>query len=150
MKPSLDDLIEQALKLPPGPKSWAIIFEHYPELILTPEALAQKFRESAARVRCGAPAGRNRSTSLERPESALCSRWLTTRRMGEDVESPGGLSPPGAPRSVREPLDSYGSRCSRTRRSPGCGARHIVRYVFRKGSQLISCPLLPRQQKLTR
>ena len=29
-----------------------------------------------------------------------------------DVESPGGLSPPGAPRSVREPLDSYGSRCS--------------------------------------
>src|ERR1700741_3084740 len=28
------------------------------------------------------------------------------------VESPGGLSPPGGPRSVREPLDSYGSRCS--------------------------------------
>ena len=28
------------------------------------------------------------------------------------VESPGGFSPPGAPRSVREPLDSYGSRCS--------------------------------------
>src|SRR5216684_1262796 len=28
------------------------------------------------------------------------------------VESPGGLSPPGAPRTVREPLDSYGSRCS--------------------------------------
>jgi Transposase DDE domain len=28
------------------------------------------------------------------------------------VESPGGLCPPGAPRSVREPLDSYGSRCS--------------------------------------
>jgi hypothetical protein len=25
---------------------------------------------------------------------------------------PGGVSPPGAPRSVREPLDSYGSRCS--------------------------------------
>jgi len=38
------------LKLPPGPKAWAIIFEHYPELILTPEALAQKFRESAARA----------------------------------------------------------------------------------------------------
>jgi 3-oxoadipate enol-lactonase len=29
-----------------------------------------------------------------------------------NVESPGGLSPPGAPRSVREPLGSYGSRCS--------------------------------------
>src|ERR1700719_4771691 len=28
------------------------------------------------------------------------------------VESRGGLSPPGAPRSVREPLDSHGSRCS--------------------------------------
>jgi hypothetical protein len=28
------------------------------------------------------------------------------------VESPGGVSPPGAPRTVREPLDSYGSRCS--------------------------------------
>jgi len=50
MKPSLDDLIEQALKLPPGTKAWAIIFEHYPKLILTPEALAQKFRESAARA----------------------------------------------------------------------------------------------------
>ena len=28
------------------------------------------------------------------------------------VESPTGLSPPGAPRTVREPLNSYGSRCS--------------------------------------
>src|ERR1700722_2801630 len=28
------------------------------------------------------------------------------------VQSPGGLSPPGSPRSVGEPLDSYGSRCS--------------------------------------
>jgi len=28
------------------------------------------------------------------------------------VESPGGISPPGAPRTVREPLDSHGSRCS--------------------------------------
>jgi SGNH domain (fused to AT3 domains) len=27
-------------------------------------------------------------------------------------EWPGGLSPPGSPRTVREPLDSYGSRCS--------------------------------------
>src|SRR5262249_35011063 len=29
-----------------------------------------------------------------------------------NVEWPGGLSPPGSPRTVREPLDSYGSRCS--------------------------------------
>src|ERR1700704_3810984 len=28
------------------------------------------------------------------------------------VESPGGVSPPGAPRTVHEPLDSHGSRCS--------------------------------------
>ena len=27
-------------------------------------------------------------------------------------ESPGGISPPGAPKTVREPLDSHGSRCS--------------------------------------
>ena len=29
-----------------------------------------------------------------------------------NVESRGGISPPRAPRTVREPLDSYGSRCS--------------------------------------
>ena len=28
------------------------------------------------------------------------------------VEWPGGISPPGSPRTVREPLDSHGSRCS--------------------------------------
>ena len=27
-------------------------------------------------------------------------------------KSPGGISPPGAPKTVREPLDSHGSRCS--------------------------------------
>src|SRR5580693_5025277 len=34
------------------------------------------------------------------------------RARSEKVESPGGISPPGASRSVREPLDSHGSRCS--------------------------------------
>ena len=29
-----------------------------------------------------------------------------------DVESPGGISPPGAPRTVHDPLESHGSRCS--------------------------------------
>ncbi len=33
-------------------------------------------------------------------------------RMTAIGESPGGISPPGAPRTVREPLDSHGSRCS--------------------------------------
>jgi peptide/nickel transport system substrate-binding protein len=31
---------------------------------------------------------------------------------GLDVESPGGISPPGAPRTVHDPLESHGSRCS--------------------------------------
>ena len=29
-----------------------------------------------------------------------------------DVESPGGISPLGAPRTVHDPLESHGSRCS--------------------------------------
>jgi len=29
----------------------------------------------------------------------------------EGVESPGGVSPPGAPRTVHDPLESHGSRC---------------------------------------
>src|ERR1035437_114115 len=36
---------------------------------------------------------------------------ISRRGLG-NVESPGGISPPGAPRTVREPLDSHGSRCS--------------------------------------
>src|SRR5450756_2879972 len=40
-------------------------------------------------------------------------RWILARDgLSAFVESPGGISPPGAPRSVREPLDSHGSRCS--------------------------------------
>jgi hypothetical protein len=35
-----------------------------------------------------------------------------SRFWAESVESPGGISPPGAPKTVREPLDSHGSRCS--------------------------------------
>src|SRR5258705_13588095 len=43
---------------------------------------------------------------------------MKSRRVADVVvrlslsESPGGISPPGAPRSVHEPLDSHGSRCS--------------------------------------
>ena len=44
--------------------------------------------------------------------SADSGRSWNRDRAARFVESPGGLSPPGAPRSVREPLDSYGSRCS--------------------------------------
>ena len=41
--------------------------------------------------------------------------WRISGRLGRRsgfVESRGGISPPRAPRHVREPLDSYGSRCS--------------------------------------
>jgi hypothetical protein len=65
MKPSLDDLIKQALKLPPGPKAWAVIFEHYPELILTPEALANDDRCSTS------------------PSYVPRSSWGAVSRMGE-------------------------------------------------------------------
>ncbi len=39
-------------------------------------------------------------------------RTLTRPPMRADGESRGGISPPRAPRTVREPLDSNGSRCS--------------------------------------
>ena len=65
----------------------------------------------AAKVRIESiPAARFRSR--ERPLSAPSCRYGYVRRAAQVVESPGGVSPPGAPRSVREPLDSYGSRCS--------------------------------------
>jgi hypothetical protein len=47
MKPTLDELIEEASRKPPGPAAWARIFHHYPEL--THEELAQRFREGAER-----------------------------------------------------------------------------------------------------
>ncbi len=43
------------------------------------------------------------------PRCGLSGWW---RGSSGGVESPGGISPPGAPRTVREPLGSYGSRCS--------------------------------------
>ena len=41
-KPTLDEMIEA------GPEAWAPIFKAYPEV--TPEELAEKFRQSAART----------------------------------------------------------------------------------------------------
>ena len=38
--------------------------------------------------------------------------YRCTPRTDAMDESPGGISPPGAPKTVREPLDSHGSRCS--------------------------------------
>jgi len=39
-------------------------------------------------------------------------RELYQRQLAALVESPGGISPPGAPRTVHDPLESHGSRCS--------------------------------------
>jgi hypothetical protein len=39
-------------------------------------------------------------------------KCLADGRNGAIDESPEGVSPSGAPRTAREPLDSYGSRCS--------------------------------------
>ena len=41
-----------------------------------------------------------------------CVNRLKQFRCDGIVESRGGISPPRAPKTVREPLDSHGSRCS--------------------------------------
>src|SRR4029434_1505168 len=38
----------------------------------------------------------------------IADRGLT----GKNVESPRGIAPPGAPKTVHDPLESHGSRCS--------------------------------------
>src|SRR5262249_36096584 len=55
-------------------------------------------------------------------QDEVCRRFMTTPSVGAivaityksalDVESPGELSPPGAPKTVHDPLESHGSRCS--------------------------------------
>src|SRR5260370_27710757 len=56
------------------------------------------------------------TVSRKRPTCAATNdrkgRTSAAEETTVNVESPGGLSPQGAPRSVREPLDSYGSQCS--------------------------------------
>jgi len=42
----------------------------------------------------------------------LFGEHILTRSFTARVESPGGISPPGAPRTVRDRLESHGSRCS--------------------------------------
>src|SRR6266446_4266250 len=58
----------------------------------------------------GGSIGRGRFRPRGRPRA---TDTFACRRSGRPFgESPGGISPPGAPRTVREPLDSHGSRCS--------------------------------------
>jgi hypothetical protein len=71
-----------------------------------------QFRRSPAhtdgRPGCGAGPPMRRPW---RPLSEQVPPPLVTKSAARFVEWPGGLSPPGSPRTVREPLDSYGSRC---------------------------------------
>src|SRR5258705_2937006 len=68
--------------------------------------------------------GLERSDFVQWPDSEVAERpgdfrflrysglVVLTASLSESVESPGGISPPGAPKTVREPLESHGSRCS--------------------------------------
>ena len=42
----------------------------------------------------------------------LCTASVKILTTNVNVESPEGVSPPGAPRTVHDPLESHGSRCS--------------------------------------
>ena len=53
-------------------------------------------------------------------------------KIDANVESPEGLSPSGAPRTVREPLDSHGSRCSA-----------VAMTKWPMGKELRRCPAQP-------
>jgi len=46
-KPTLDEMIDAAALLPPGPDAWNPIFEAYPEI--TPLELAERFRKRGER-----------------------------------------------------------------------------------------------------
>jgi hypothetical protein len=48
-RPPLDELIDAAAKLPPGPEAWEPIFRHCPELNI--EEIEQAFSDSAERTR---------------------------------------------------------------------------------------------------
>src|SRR5690349_1127968 len=67
--------------------------------------LVQQSRVASCRLRAAVPfVSAALPPDLSRVEAPSSSVLLG--------ESRGGISPPRAPRHVREPLDSYGSRCS--------------------------------------
>ncbi len=68
---------------------------------------------SSSRYHCGVRPSAPCCDAPLRPELGVMRTCRGHREIDAIVESPGGLSPPGAPRTVREPLDSYGqSLCS--------------------------------------
>ena len=75
-------------------------------------------QRSPPRLLLAAACGGLRSAPDHRTRRALlrlsysCAPPMTHAALVTHVESPGGISPPGAPRTVRDPLESHGSRCS--------------------------------------
>jgi hypothetical protein len=87
-----------------------------------PAPLSNGVAVGGPRVRCGRGALSFRRILPPRPlpdgtgaagdGRARLTVTLCGGMMGSVVESRGGISPPRAPKTVREPLDSHGSRCS--------------------------------------
>jgi hypothetical protein len=63
--------------------------------------------------------------SGERPVSALCSRWVTTRRMGEDA--PKRTAPPPLPERLAVTGTTLGDEVGEILLFCRSSARHIVR-----------------------
>jgi len=53
-----------------------------------------------------------RFVAAKRPQLGAKRTLRARRECVAFVESPGGISPSGAPRTVHDPLESHGSRCS--------------------------------------
>jgi hypothetical protein len=69
-RPPLDELIDAAAKLPPGPEAWEPIFRHYPELNI--EEIEQAFSDvpsapGANGTNCTGGSARTASPSQRRP-----------------------------------------------------------------------------------
>src|SRR6516165_4320980 len=75
-------------------------------------------QRSPPRLLTAAACGGLRSAPDRRTRRALlhlsysCAPQTTDAALVTHVESPGGISPPGAPRTVHDSLESHGSRCS--------------------------------------
>src|SRR5262249_41838750 len=57
-------------------------------------------------------ASTGRTHDRTRPMLHQRKKALVNQAPSTHAESPGGISPPGAPRTVHDPLESHGSRCS--------------------------------------
>lgn len=72
---------------------------------------------------------------------ATNGHWLAPLRPEGSGESPGGVSPPGAPRTVREPLGSHGSLCSADDITPKVDVHNLRGLIARCCWKELSAPL---------